>query len=391
MKLSLLTLIGLLVFSFSAAQNNPEDTNLSTILAKERNFSIGGYGQIDYNQTINSTSINNGNLDVHRLVLLFKYQFDSKTKLVTEIEYEHVKEVYVEQVYVNHKINSKLNLRGGLLLIPMGIINEYHEPPTFNGVERPNVDKYIVPTTWREIGIGINGRFNEQSLKYQLYLVNGFNGYNDGSAKLNGENGLRGGRQKGAKSIINKPNFTGKIEYYGLKNLKVGFSGYFGKTQSSLYKNIDKSEENLIKEADSTVVGVSMLGVDIRYRFKGIQFKGQYNYSKIGNALEYNEFTGSDLGDQMFGYYTELAYNVFESTNISKELIGFVRYEHYDTHDKVNEQLTKNTNYNRKEIIAGLGYRLTNEVSIKSDIQFSKPKSIDNWNKTLNLGIGFEF
>ena len=272
MKLAILTFISLLIFSFCSAQNTIDKTSLNTILAKESSFSIGGYGQIDYNQALNSSEINNGILDVHRLVVLLKYQFDSKTKLVTEIEYEHVKEVFVEQAYVNHRINSKLNLRGGLLLIPMGIINEYHEPPTFNGVERPNVDKYIVPTTWREIGIGINGRFDEQSLKYQLYLVNGFNGYNDEKANLTGKNGLRSGRQKGAKSIINKPNFTGKIEYYGLKDLKIGLSGYFGKTQSSLFKNIDKSEQSLIKKADSTVVDIAMLGVDISYRVLPLHF-----------------------------------------------------------------------------------------------------------------------
>ena len=199
------------------------------------------------------------------------------------------------------------------------------------------------------------------------------------------------GRQKGAKSIINKPNFTGKIEYYGLKDLKIGLSGYFGKTQSSLYKNIDKSDKDLIKEADSTVVDVSMIGVDISYRFKGIQLKGQYNYSKIGNTLQYNQFTGSDLADQMMGYYAELAYNLFEPTNISKELIGFVRYEHYDTQAKVNELLTKNTTYNKEEIIIGLGYKITNEVIIKADMQFGKPKNISDWDKTLNLGIGFMF
>ncbi len=124
---------------------------------RDRNLVIGGYGQIDYNQPFGENQLNNGNLDVHRMVLLVGYHFTDRLQMITEIEFEHVKEVYVEQAFINYRLNDFMNLRGGLLLIPMGIVNEYHEPPTFNGVERPNVDKYIVPTTWREIGAGISG------------------------------------------------------------------------------------------------------------------------------------------------------------------------------------------------------------------------------------------
>ena len=112
-------------------------------------------------------------------------------EFITEIEVEHVKEVYVEQAFLNYRVNDWLNIRGGLMLIPMGIVNELHEPPTFNGVERPALDYYIVPTTWREIGLGFNGRIDAAKLKYQLYLVNGFISY-DGGARLNGNKALRG-------------------------------------------------------------------------------------------------------------------------------------------------------------------------------------------------------
>jgi hypothetical protein len=146
---------------------------------------IGGYGQIDFNQPIDGDRYRNGNLDVHRFVLLFAYRFTDRLKLVSEIEIEHVKEVFVEQAFINYRLTDYMNLRGGLLLVPNGIVNEYHEPPAFNGVERPNVDKYLVPTTWREIGAGISGTLTSASIRYQAYLINGFNGY-DGSARFNG-------------------------------------------------------------------------------------------------------------------------------------------------------------------------------------------------------------
>ena len=126
--------------------------------------------RIDYNQELSQHNMVTGELDVHRMVLLFGYKFNDRTQFFTEIEYEHVQEVYVEQAFLDFKINNYIHFRGGLMLIPMGIVNEYHEPPGFNGVERPLVDKYIVPTTWREIGVGFTGNLPTATLKYQLYI-----------------------------------------------------------------------------------------------------------------------------------------------------------------------------------------------------------------------------
>ena len=125
-----------------------------------KSVTVGAYGELTYNQPEG----NNGELDVQRLVLLFGYQFNEKTQFVTEVEFEHVQEVFIEQAFINYAIAPNVSLRGGLMLVPMGIINEFHEPTTFNGVERPEVDNVIVPSTWREIGIGVTGRFNEISL-----------------------------------------------------------------------------------------------------------------------------------------------------------------------------------------------------------------------------------
>ena len=100
-----------------------------------------------------------------------------------------------------------MSLQAGLMLIPMGIQELYHEPPTYNSVERPNVNKYIVPTTWREMGVGISGNLEEYSINYQAMLVNGFNGYNDGGV-FSGKSGLRSGRQKGAESYMTSPAFV---------------------------------------------------------------------------------------------------------------------------------------------------------------------------------------
>ena len=230
---------------------------------------VGGYAQIDYNQPISPTESLNRKLDVHRLVLFVGHKFSDRLNFITEIEIEHVKEIYIEQAMIEYKLTDWMNLRAGLMLIPMGIVNEYHEPPSYNGVERPNLDKYIVPTTWRELGVGVNGRFPDASISYQAYVLNGFksaeaDGEGGVSGVLRGTNGLRGGRQKGIRSTINSPTFSTKIDYYGIPGLRLGVSGYFGNTQP----------EDEVDAIDGATVGVSMVGLDARYAFQKFTARG---------------------------------------------------------------------------------------------------------------------
>jgi hypothetical protein len=366
------------------------------MLNSDGKLMIGGYGEVHYNQPIDGEVRNNGTLDVHRMVMLLGYNFTDKTLFISELEFEHVSEVYVEQAFLQHKVNPYLNLRAGLLLIPMGIVNEYHEPTTFNGVERPLIDGKISPSTWREIGFGFTGNILEASLKYQAYLVNGFNGY-DGTAKLSGKIGLRSGRQKGAESYISAPNYSARVEYYGIRGLNLGLSGYVGNTQSKLYQGINKSDAAALAKADSSVVGMAMVGADARYSLKGFQARGQFYYTSLSNTEEYNRFTATgaklnDLGSAMTGYYVEAGYNVLRFlTNVESELIPFVRYEMYNTHAGVDGSITMNKAYQTKAITTGLTYKLAKGVVVKADLQLNKAATASVYSKTLNAGIGVMF
>lgn len=361
------------------------------MMQEEQKLTIGGYAQIDYNQLLDNSSINNGGLDVHRLVLMFGYKFNKRTQFITEIELEHVKEVYVEQAFLQYEILPWLKLRGGLMLIPMGIINEYHEPSTFNGVERPNLDKYIVPSTWREIGAGFTGTFPSAALSYQVYLVNGFNGYKD-APTLSGSSGFRSGRQKGAESIINSPNLTFKLNYFGLQGLQLGFSGYTGKTQTSLYSAIEKSDGQAIASADSSVVGLSMFGLDARYQWGGLHLRGQANLGLVSNSASYNEFTGSDLGSSIGGWYLELSYNLLHGVeSVESELIPFIRYEQYNTHASTENPINVNPAYQRSDLTAGIGWRLTQGAMFKTDVQWFSNKGTDDSKTQFNAGVAVWF
>lgn len=401
MKKILLFSVMILV-AISAFPQNPESyanqyTNIAAnLLAKDSKFVIGGYGEVHFNQPFGGSTYNNGTLDVHRVVMLFGYNFSEKTQFITELEFEHVKEVSVEQAFLQHKLNNYINLRGGLMLVPMGIINEYHEPTTFNGVERPLVDKYIAPTTWREIGLGITGNILPASLKYQAYVMNGFNGY-DGAANLSGKNGLRKGRQKGAESYISSPNFSGKVEYYGVRGLNIGLSGYFGETQSTLYDGVDKNDDATLVMADSSVVGVAMLGLDARYNIGGFQLRGQVYYASLSNSEQYNVFTAdangslNDVGSSMIGYYAEVGCNVLRPADTKMQLVPFVRYEFLDTQNSVESNIIKKLGYKKTAITTGLTLALTHGAVLKADVQFLKDAATDKFVNTFNAGIGVMF
>ena len=391
------TLMSILAFAQKSDSISNNYINIAdNLLLKDSKLVIGGYGEIHYNQPLSGDLRKNGTLDVHRMVMLLGYNFNSKTQFISELEFEHVKEVYVEQAYLQYKLNSNLSFRGGLILTPMGIINEYHEPTAFNGVERPLLDTYIVPSTWREIGIGVTGNVLPASIKYQAYVMNGFNGF-DGSAQLSGKNGLRKGRQKGAESFISSPNFSGKIEYYGIRGLNIGLSGYFGKTQSTLYDDISKNDNAALAIADSSVVGVSMLGLDARYNYMGFQLRGQFYYTNLSNSEQYNAYTAkadgtlNDVGSSMIGYYAEVGYNVLRSINTDKQLVPFVRYEFLNTQNSVENNIVKNIGYKKNAVTTGLTLTLTKGAVVKADMQFIKSGNDNKFAKTLNLGVGVMF
>ena len=400
-RLKKLGFIAIAIIMATNIQAQKADTSFSqnaanTLLQKgSRNkLTIGTYAQIDYNQQVGDTVRHNGVMDVHRLVLLLAYKFSDKTSFVTEIEFEHVKEVFIEQAFLNIQLKDWLNLRGGLMLVPMGIINEYHEPTTFLSVERPLVDKYIVPTTWREIGLGIGGHINSVAIGYQLYVFNGFLGYANGNANFRGFDGYRKGRQKAAKSVFTFPNLSAKIDYYGIPGLKIGLAGYIGKSSTTSYNNLNTNKDLAVETADSSVVSIAMVGLDARYRFKNILTRGQLIYSNNKNTAAYNVFGQTDLGSVLMGYYLEFGYNFWSliANNTKHDLIPFVRYEYYNTQQKVYSDAIKNPAYNRSDITFGISFKVVDGVVVKADYQIFKNQIENSRNVNMfNMGIGIWF
>lgn len=381
----------LLTASLNVAAQQNESTVLKMEQERENKFSFGGYGQLDYNQRVSSSTSYAGKLDPHRFVLFMGYQFAPKIHLISELEVEHGDELYLEQAYLNVRLNKEIQFRGGVMLIPMGLTNEFHEPTTFNGVERPSIANILIPTTWREMGVGVHGRFDAMALSYQAYVFTGFNGY-DTQARLTGKDAFRKGRQKALNSYITSPNFSTKVNYYGINNLNIGLAGYFGKSQSKMFDKLDKDSQVAQISADSSVIDIAMIGLDAQYKLQGFELRGEYIHTFIGNTEQYNSFKNqrNDLGSQMQGWYLEASYDLFHSKyKGEKRLIPFVRYENYNTHQKVSG-IEKNPNYHFTELFFGLGYAPANGVMLKADYQLKRnPHNSDLNENWINCGIAF--
>ena len=177
-----------------------------------------------------------------------------------------------------------------------------------------------------------------------------------------------------------------------MRSLKLGLAGYFGKSQSSLFDGLDETDKFAVATADSSQVDIAMIGFDARYNRRGLELRGQYIFADLGNTDQYNAFTGNDLGGALQGYYVEAGYNVLSFFDKkSDQLVPFVRYENYNTHQKTDGGLEKNDAYNVSEITTGIGWRIGNGAVLKADVQFIKTAAADKARKQFNMGVGVWF
>ena len=187
---------------------------------------LSGYMDFHYNNVRDQDA----ELDFHRFVLLFAHRFSDRIRFVSELELEHAfvegleeaGELELEQAYLDFLVSRSFNVRAGMLLMPVGIINERHEPPVFYGVERPLVDTVIIPTTWFETGAGVHGEFG-RGWRYRAYLTAPLN-----AAEFSADEGLRDGRQKGSRANVRSAAATGRVEFVGIRGLTTGASFWAG-------------------------------------------------------------------------------------------------------------------------------------------------------------------
>jgi hypothetical protein len=381
----------------------PRETQIEVPLdqpAPASSTAIGGYGELTLNDPSNGPAI----VDMRRMVLYVGHNFTDKLRFYGELEVEHAiassddeGEFEVEQAFLDYLAWKKLNFRAGVILIPVGIINYYHEPPTFNGVDRPETDTVIIPTTWREPGAGIFGGW--RGLRWQAYAVNGFNA--DG---FTASGGLRHGHQEAQLALGHDWGFVGRLDYGAPWLYRLGVSADLG--ASFYYAHADQGQAQF-KGADGDDVPVTLVEADLRLRTRGLELRGEIASVWIGGIHRLNraladaamtamEDLDGPVAHQLLGGYVELGYNVLHPFKLRSglSLVTFLRYEHVDTQYQLPADLMRAPGNERDILTAGVTLRPIAEVAVKLDYQRfwtdavgAKDRNVDSW----NAGLAFMF
>lgn len=378
----------------------------SKAMFNKKGVSIGGYGELTFvHSDVDARGGAKNIADMQRFILYLGYAFNEKLKFNSELELEHSSTsssqgtgggyYKTELAFLDYNFNEKFGVRGGLLLMPVGIINEYHEPPTFPTASRPFTETRIIPTTWEEMGIGAYGKVGE--LEYKLYLTNGL--MLKGSGDYSVTEPMKNIRQRGARAVADRYGITGRIDYNLPYNLKIGASFWTGDVQS---KGGTDSKLNLRRGTD--IGDFTIISPHLWWQYKGFDVRFVSAFVNINDALKMSkDLFGSNIQNgnnnldnilpkKQQAYYFQVAYDVLRFTNISnQELYIFGVYENIDTHKEVPSGYTKPIGHKLNIYNIGFSYKPHPLVAIKSDyvkLDYSQNKKDEN---LYRLTLGFMF
>ncbi len=350
----------------------------------EARTTIGGYGEVHYTNLTGSHTP--GEVTLARFVVYLGHQFSDRIAFRSELEVEDAKveggedggEVSIEQAYLDYALSDRVTLRAGLVLAPLGIINELHEPPSFNGVERPGFDNDVLPTTWRELGVGAVGTLPVVGgLAYRVYLLNGLKAEGFSAAE-----GIRGGRQEGKEASFANPSLTGRLEY-GRPGLKLGGAFWYGGSAN---------QDSTLGDA-AFAAPFLVLSADARVDRGPLTLRGVVARISIKDAEEINARFGEGVGRRIEGGYAEVAYDVLHllAPRSTHRLNAFVRHERYDTHAAVAGGIPRDPSLARRTTTFGLSWKPLWNVVFKGDYQLRRNRAGVGEEEALALGIGYQF
>ena len=364
---------------------------LSTVsprrVTAQESTTLGGYGEVHYTNA--SGRGTPAEINLRRFVVYLAHTFDEQLSFRSELEVEDAKveggspggEVALEQAFLDYRLSDRVTLRSGLVLVPIGIINEVHEPPTFNGVDRPAFDTDVIPTTWRELGVGILGNLPgiTEGLSYRLYLMNGLkaSGFSDAE-------GIRDGRQEGREASFANPSFTGRLEWVR-PGLRVGGSFWYGGTTAG---------DSLLGTGTFTAP-MALLSADARYERGAFSARAVIATIHVSDADTINALYGTAVGSRIAGGYVEAGYNILRhlAPKSKQRLTAFARHERYDTQAEVPAGTARDRAFARRITTFGLTFKPTWNTAFKGDYEVRRTAAGGGLGEgeTLRLGVGYQF
>jgi hypothetical protein len=354
----------------------------ATAQTREGLPTLSGYMEMHLNKVQDLPS----EADLHRFVLMVGHSFSDRIKFWSEVEVEHAfveggeesGEVAIEQAYIDLAVSRRFNVRAGMVLIPVGIINERHEPPTFHGVERTFVDTVIVPTTWRDVGAGAFGDLG-RGFSFKAYVVPGLD-----ATGFSADDGIAGGRQQGGQADASDPAATGRLEFRS-RGLTAGGSFWYGGSGFGLSR----------LEIEPPTVGVA--SIDARYRRGRYELRGQWSTVSISGAADLNRALqaqvgiGPNIASRLLGAYGEGAVRI-SPDSWTHEVMVFGRYEIFDTQHKMPDGYQPLDFLRRSAFTTGLTYYPDPDVAFKMDfIQERNKSTVVDAPWRVNFGVGWWF
>ncbi len=368
----------------------------SKVYRSKPGISLGGYGELLFEQFMGGfnpdgttqsgrrfsryTSLPNGyqsQYDLKRMVLYAGYKFSDDWVMNSELEWEHGgKSIYIEFLYFDHFHTSELNFRFGSMLMPVGLINETHEPVTFLGSNRTLVETLIIPTTWVENGAGIFGDIGP--ITYRTYLVTGMNASGFSAAE-----GIRGGRQRKDYVMGNQFAWVGRADYTAVPGLLAGLSAYVGEATTTPKAGTDRNS-----------IPMRMVEAHTHYTWNAWDFRALAAWTRLSEVDQLNSLKGvsgaNSVGDEQFGAYVQAGYDLLNGNTNGKSLMPFARYEFVNTQKSVPAGYGFIDTSKINVLVAGINYKPISQIVLKGDYEWftiAGGRTVDQ----ANLSVGFVF
>jgi len=357
----------------------------SKVYQVERGLSIGGYGEFNYQNFVADEGGRSDQFDFLRFVLYTGYKFSDRIVLNSEIEFEHATSsstvtsgdgsISVEFAALDFFLWEPFNVRAGLLLVPVGFLNELHEPPFFFGNIRPSVERQIIPTTWREGGVGFFGTL-APGLDYRAYLMGSL------SAEGFSSEGVRGGRQQGNRADFDDLAGTVRLDYTPVVGTQVGASFWAGNTGGN---------EDFMGQKPGAFTLLWEAHAQVEYR--GLWLRALGTMVEVDDADVLSLALEDTIAESMFGFYAEAAYDVLPLLlpDTTHYLAPFFRYEIYDTQDDVPSGFARVPGRDVQVYAVGVSYKPLPQVVLKLDYRNFQNGTRNALPDELNIGAGFIF
>lgn len=394
-------------------------------------LSIGGYGEVVLTRNFYSDNVyrysqaskykdapGHGRFDIPHAVVYISYDFGKGWTMSSEIEFEHGGaggavekefeeageweqetekggEVELEQFWIQKSFARWANIRVGHFVVPVGFTNAYHEPLNFFTVYRPEGEATILPCTWHDTGISFWGRSGD--FRYEVQLIAGLDGF-----LFDRDNWIQNGAGSPFEfKVANKYGFAARIDNYTIPGLRIGLSGYYGRSMHNTFPHDLESNGNKYKEVKGTV---AIGAIDFAYNAHNWIVRGNADYGYVGDAAAISEakrninatnapYKKSPVGKNAFAIGVEAGYDVFSQINktrrTNQKLYVFGRYDCYDSYIPSKQQAQYE--YTKKiRMAAGINYHPIPQVAVKAEYSKRFFKSQYNDEPSVSLGIAYE-